>query len=278
MEKSSCGKKFLFLRKKIGKKHIYAWLPSYCKSWSCPDCRKVKANVVRDFIKEKFSGKPTWMLTFTFKHTGDALSTWKTLGKMCNRMLSFARKESGSFQYIRVVEPHKDGNWPHVHMLVTKPIASQKFVKQVTQWGFGWNFHSTRMSALSGARYISKYLSKPWPDGDGDLYRIISKTRVVSSSRDLGPIFKTSPSWTLVEYDRPEEQIPMIKQAIINELHERNALFVTLSPVGHGFICESDIDLPDAFLDEMTAPWLWIYCEDSPYGYYPHGMQEELPF
>jgi len=278
MENSNCGKKFIFIKKRKGTRYVYAFLPATCKSWSCSTCRPVKADVVKDFIRTSFEEKPLWMLSITFFHSGTALEAWEAIGKNCNRMLTYARKYSGAFNYVRVVEPHKDGNWPHIHLLVDKPIAGTNFVKKVTDWGFGWNFHSKRMSAVAASNYVSKYLTKAWPDGDGDIYRIMTKTRIVTSSRVLGPIFKQHSSWELVEFDRPKEMLAFFRACMVNELHKNGASFVQVSPFGTGFICESDVSCSDMFLESIIEPWVWDIPEEGRYIHAPYGVQEELPF
>jgi hypothetical protein len=218
------------------------------------------------------------MLSITFFHNGDAIEAWENIGKYCNRMLTYARKYSGNFNYVRVVEPHADGEWPHIHLVVDKPIDDVRFVKKITDWGFGWNFHSKPMTGIGAARYVSKYLTKDWPSGNADLYRVMTKTRIVTSSRSLGPIFKTHSSWRLVTFDHPKEQLEFIQAAMISELRKNGATYVSMSPLLSGFTCESEVRCSSDFIDKCLEPWIWKYGSDGKYDYLPYGVQEELPF
>jgi len=278
MESKMCGKKYLFLQKQEGSRQVYAFLPALCKSWTCPKCRKVKAQLVKDFIIRSFKGQEMWLLSLTFFHSGTALEAWENVGKFCNRLFSYAHKYSGDFKYVRVVEPHADGLWPHVHILVNKPIASEAFVKLVTSWGFGWNFESQPIDSASGALYLSKYLTKEWPAGSATFYRQVTKTRIVSCSRSLGSIFEKPVTWRLLEYDNPKEQIEFTRNVLITECHKALCTFMLCSPVGDGFILETDVRIPADIISLFTEPYVWNYSKDSHYAYIPYGVQEELPF
>ena len=61
-----CGKTFLYLKKKVGSSFFFAFVPAYCKSWSCPQCRLIKSKVVRNYVKENFADGNLYMLTLTF--------------------------------------------------------------------------------------------------------------------------------------------------------------------------------------------------------------------
>lgn len=271
-----CGKQFLLLRRKYAGHFYYAFLPLLCKSWVCEKCRRIKAGKVRNFIEKSFAGKPLWMLSLTYFHGTDPEAAWKKIGETCNRMLTYARKYSGTFDYIRIVEPHADGLWPHVHVLCTKPIATSHFVKLVTQWGFGWNFHSMPSGSDLAARYVSKYLTKKWPAGDAELMRVISRTRIVSCSRSLGAIFASENIWELVDYDRDPEQSRFLCNFIIDKCKSANCSFVISRPFSSGWLIETDVELRSAILSEIPDQYCWLYCTDLDYKFMPYGLQEDL--
>ncbi len=277
MYNPNCGKRYLFLRRKLLSNYLYCIIPALCKTWTCDKCRRVKSGIVRTFITTNFKDKPLWMLSITFFHTGDVLDTWKTIGKKCNRLLTYARKYSGQFDYLRVIEPHKDGQWPHIHILCTKPIATVKFVKLLTQWGFGWSFHSAPTDVRECAFYVSKYLTKEWPAGSADLNRIISKTRIVSCNRSLGSIFKKESVWDLIDYNRNPEHIEFIHTLIVHDLTKHKASFIRSSSFSTGFIITTDVLLPSSFIDEYYDPYIERICKDFDYEVYPAGEQLELP-
>lgn len=271
-----CGKTFVLLRRKSAGKFFYAFLPLLCKSWLCEKCRTIKAAKVRRFILSSFAGRPLWMLSVTYFHCGDPESAWRNIGHTCNRLLSYARKYNGSFDYVRVVEPHADGLWPHIHILCTKPIASEAFVRLLTKWGFGWNFHSIPKAAPLAALYVSKYLSKKWPAGDASVLRVISRTRIVTCSRSLGAIFPVDNIWECVNYNADPVQSEFLCNFIIGKLKEKNCSYVLSSPFSSGFLIESDIDLPSDLINLPPDQYCWIHCHDYDYNFMPYGLQMEF--
>jgi len=278
VENTSCGKKFLFIRKKIGLSFVYSFLPALCKSWGCSFCRSKKSAVVRNFIERSFSGRQVWMLSLTYFHSGDPLDTWSTIGKTCNRLLTYARKYSGSFDYVRVIEPHADGCWPHVHILCSKPIATVEFVRRVTDWGFGWNFHSKPISADRAASYVSKYLTKSWPPGSAELNRVISGTRIVTASQSLGAIFATDHTWECINYDIKPADVHYFYSRIISLLKSAKCIYILSSAVDSGFHLISDIELTNDSIFSTFLPYVWRESDDYDFEYIPFGLQQELTF
>lgn len=260
---NKCGQTYLFMHKTTKKGSDVALIPLLCKSWSCSICRPKKADQVKLFIRKNFSKRKVWMLTFTYNHRGTALNAWRGIGNNLNRMLSYARKYNEKFSYVRVVEPHKDGSWPHIHMLVDKDICSNQFVKMVTEWGFGWNFHCEPMDGAKASNYMAKYLTKEWPDGDADLLRQISKTRIVSSSRELGPIFAGGSDWKVVQLPNPWRQIPYLRKAVVSELHKQFAFEIVITPINEGFYLKSDAILSPLFFDSISDPLSWDSCDEA---------------
>lgn len=272
----SCGSSFLYLQKKINTSYYFAFVPSRCKSWSCPKCRPIKANIVRNYIKTNFTGDHLYMLTLTFYHSGSALETWKNLGACWNRMRTYIAKHHGTFKYLRIVEPHKIGGWPHLHIIVDGFILEPGIVKLVTQWGFGWNMHNVRISSDDAASYVSKYLTKEWPCADADIMRIASKTRIVSVSRGMPAIFTSKGEWECVRYHCPAEHALFMCNAIIMLLKDRGAGAIVSMPFADGFLIESDTFLSASWLEDRFDPYIWELCSDYHFSYLPCGLQERL--
>lgn len=272
----SCGKTFLYLQKKSLDKHLFAFVPSRCKSWSCPKCRPIKSKIVKNYILENFTGDNLYLLSLTYFHSGTVLDTWKSLGASWNRLRTYVTKQVGKFDYIRIVEPHKKGGWPHIHVLIKGSVISGNILKRITDWGFGWSAHVTRISSESAAFYISKYLSKEWVSVNADVLRVASKSRIVSASRALPPIFTSKGEWDVVQHSAPEGHANFMCNAIISLLKSKGCSYVLSKPFADGFIIESDISIDRNWLDHFFDPYIWEHCDDYRYSYLPFGIQEIL--
>ncbi|MCK5615175.1 hypothetical protein KAR91_75630, partial [Candidatus Pacearchaeota archaeon] len=258
------------------KSHLFAFVPARCKSWSCPTCRPLKANIVRRYIEQNFVEEPIYMMTLTFFHSGDVLDCWKTLGAKWNRMRTYLVKKYGRFDYLRIVEPHKKGGWPHMHILVRGFESLPKADDVITRWGFGWNYQCMRMPPKEAAKYVSKYLTKEWPSAEAEVLRQASKTRIVSVSRGMPPVFSQKSEWEVIEFGIPNEYTTFICNAIVNALIVKNADYVLSQKFGPGFIITSDVDVcPSVDLESFDGS-VWERCEDLDFTYIPYGLQEEL--
>ena len=197
---SACFSSYLHLRKVRDGVRTDLFVPARCKSWGCPHCRAIKANIVQKFIKKSFGTQQLYMLTFTDPHRGDALDAWKTLGNRWNLFRTWSTANFGKYKYVRVIEPHIKGGWPHMHVLVNLKMSSPKIRTMLTKWGFGYVFDITEMSPGVAAQYVSKYLTKEWPGGLANTYRRQSGARIVQASQSLGPIFKQVSEWKMVSH------------------------------------------------------------------------------
>lgn len=274
----SCGSTFLYIKKKVDKLHYFAFVPSRCKSWSCPKCRPIKSNIVSKYINDNFRSDDLYLLTLTFFHSGDVLDSWKNLGACWNRMRTYISKKYGRFDYIRIVEPHKAGGWPHLHILIKGCVIDESIVKLVPKWGFGWNMCVKPLSVSNASRYLCKYLSKEWPDTHSQVLRVASKCRVVSVSRGMPPIFTKESEWSVVRFACPSEHASFMCNAIITLLKNKKASHIVSKPFADGFIIESDISLQDAWLETFFDPYVWEFCTEFHYSYLPYGLQMELSF
>lgn len=272
----SCGSSFLYIKKTVHSRHYFAFVPSRCKSWSCPKCRPIKANIVRNYILDNFEYDPLFMVTLTFFHSGSVLSCWETLGKKWNRMRTYIAKKQGKFDYLRIVEPHKKGGWPHMHILVKGHVMKTDVVEMITKWGFGWNMDCIRIPYKTAAKYVSKYLTKEWPDTAPEILRVASKCRIVSVSRGMPAIFTAESEWSVVKYAIPGYHANFMCNALIAMLKDRGATVVLSSGFSDGYIIESDIEITGAWLEEYFDPYVWNVCNEFDYSYLPYGLQQEL--
>jgi len=271
-----CCKKYLYIKKQGISLVTFAFVPARCKSWSCPECRKIKADTVKNYIKENFVEESLYMLTLTFFHKGSVLKCWENSSKKWNRMRTYIAKKYGKFDYIRVVEPHVLGGWPHMHILIKGCVIDKKITKMVTKWGFGWNMECQRISAKDASRYLSKYLTKPWPDNKADLNRQLSKTRIVTVSRGMPPIFTKKTEWEVVRHSLPSKDTLFYLNAIIKHLLKNKANFIQATPFCKGFVIESDIDFNFDEVEMDLDPYVWEYCKEDVFIHCPYGLQEEI--
>lgn len=204
---SKCYSNYLHIKNLVDGKRVDLFVPSRCKSWGCPSCRSIKAKVVANFIKKSFKGQKVWMLTFTDPHKGEVIDAWKNLGPNWNRFRTWATKTYGKFQYIRVIEPHIKGGWPHMHVLVNVEMNESKIRQMLGQWNYGYIFDMGEKSPGHAANYLSKYLTKEWPGGVANALRSSTKTRIVQASQSLGAIFYKKTSWKIVSYKIPVEEV-----------------------------------------------------------------------
>lgn len=220
-----CSQKFLHLQKIDANEQSQLVVRMACGRWDCPDCRSKKSKKIQSFIKSRFKRKSMYMLTFTFFQSKSVIETWAGVGKAWNRFASYVRGSTGKFDYIRILEPHKKGGYPHMHVLTSTFVAKKKAVELITKHGFGWNFSSKKISLENAARYVSKYLSKEWFNAEYYHFREVAKTRLVQGSRGLGAIFKkTSSGWTLVEILDENTKSGRIKEIYLEALAAKHTI------------------------------------------------------
>ena len=276
MSQSRCGSHFVVLRKKLGSSFLFGFFPVLCKSWACEYCRKLKASLIRNYVKENFKEEDLWMLTFTLFHSGDEAFSWKKIAKGWNLFRTYATKLHGKFSYLRIIEPHKKSGYPHMHVLVNKFVCDQAVLKKLVRWGFGWNFESQRISQKSALGYVTKYLTKGWDNVDAEELRQATKARIVSVSRDLPPLFFKTPSWELCKHSVPSEHAHFIHSVAITQLHFHGASFVDSAPLCGGFVIRSDVEVDPFAIFDSDVPYSWDWCDDHEF-YYLYGVcQEEL--
>lgn len=275
---SACGTKYIYLHKAVNNLHYYCFVPSLCKSWSCPVCRLKKAKIVQQYIQDNFAGSEVYMLSFTLYHSGDPCSSWKYISEYWNRLRTSVAKKSGKFSYMRVIEPHRDGTWPHMHVLIKGSERIYELFDKSVQCGFGWNCHSKHISVDVASRYVSKYLTKTWPDGNAEFFRVLNKTRIVSVSRDLPAIFNHKTDWECCRYDDMSERTPFYLNVLIDLLKKKQAIFIESKPFLSGFLLISETFVDFEAIISCEEPYIWEKTNGLNYLSCEYGLQLELEF
>jgi len=131
-------------------------------------------------------------IVFTVEHKGSISDCCRRLVTNWNRFRSFLIKRIGSFKYVRVLEPHRDG-YPHMHVLLfTKRyvIDQDRLSEWCRRYGLGkivWikRYWAGRYYKRLPVSYLSKYLSKQfqrssWSPSELVFYAMLWKFRIRS--------------------------------------------------------------------------------------------------
>lgn len=204
---SKCYTHYMHLAKLDAGVKQEIFVPVRCKSWGCESCRLIKARLVMSFIQRVFAGQSLFMLTFTDPHKGAAVDAWRSLGCKWNLFRTWATKKYGKFQYVRIIEPHKKGAWPHMHVLVNVDMGDASIRARLKNWGFGYIFDKMEISVKGASQYVSGYLTKKWPGNQANYYRQVTRTRIVQASQSLGAIFSFKSDWSLVSREILNEDV-----------------------------------------------------------------------
>lgn len=195
---SYCGVGFQVLKSKDVLHESVAAFIQRCKSWDCQTCRRVKASKLEGFMQRNFNNGNLYAFTFTFYHSEPVGVAWQLVGPRWNRLITRIRAHNKGLGYVRVLEPHKESPYPHLHVIFDRHIDCAKMSEWLKNSGFGWNMLSTPISSEGFQRYMTKYLTKEWPDENTSVLRRASRSRVVSASRRFGAIFARPAQWTKV--------------------------------------------------------------------------------
>jgi hypothetical protein len=195
---SYCGVGFQVLKSKDVLNESVAAFIQRCKSWDCAVCRRVKASKLESFMQRNLVGINLYAFTFTFYHREPVGVAWQNVGRRWNALLTRIRAHNKGIGYVRVLEPHKESPYPHLHVIFDRYVDCSKMAVWLKNSGFGWNMLSTPISSENFQRYMTKYLTKEWPDESTSSLRRASRCRVVSASRRFGAIFARPAQWTKV--------------------------------------------------------------------------------
>lgn len=180
-----CGKRYMGLFRGTAEGSEVKVVQTHCKSWDCPKCARTKSRRVARAITELFSRQQCYMYTFTFFHSRPASEAWSDYNASWNRFATAVRKRFGEFSYVRILESQPKSHYPHLHVLSTLYIPEKWFGEESIRAGFGFQLKHQRIDSTGASNYVRKYLSKPWPDGEGRDYRKQYRCRVYTCSQGL---------------------------------------------------------------------------------------------
>lgn len=167
----------------------YLSFPMRCKSWDCPTCRSIKADDYRKRMLRVDDGRSLWMYTLTYFHNSGPEEAWKTYNDAWNRLRTHASKKYGTFNYIRVLESHKNSPYPHLHIIADIELKPTWLGPAALAAGFGYQIDTHLITGQGAMDYVRKYLTKKWNNAQGWALRKKYRCRVISFSRGfLSPI------------------------------------------------------------------------------------------
>lgn len=169
-----------------------------CNSWDCPECRRIKALKYRDRMKSLSRFDSVYMLTLTYYHSRPPLEVWQEIGATWNRFRTAVSKKYGKFSYIRVVEPHNNSPYPHLHVIMTVKVPDAELGMMATNAGFGYQINQQKIHGKGALDYVSKYLRKTWTGPQTQALRRETRTRIVSFSRDLVCSLPAAGEWDCI--------------------------------------------------------------------------------
>ena len=159
-----------------------------CGRWDCPECAERKAKDIRDRLSAFMAKSKTFMYTLTFKQARAPEETWRNMPKVWNLFRTRIAQKYGKFDYIRIVETHKNTPYPHLHVVANINIPESVFGQIAVESGFGWQLYKSPCDE-EAAYYVSKYLTKAWANEDSAFLRKKLRIRIVSWSRGLSALW-----------------------------------------------------------------------------------------
>lgn len=215
-----CGKNYIGMYQITDTGTNYAIMRLKCKSWDCIKCRPKKAAMYQKIIGECFGDVQLYFYTFTFYHSRSERETWQNYNKSWNRFNTAAHKKYGTYKYLKVLECHKNSNYPHIHLLTDLYIDPVWFGNEIIRAGFGWNAAWKRVSSQGACVYISKYLTKEWPRNDSKNIRSEFKLRIVTMSQGLAEKKGHKNRWYLITSYNTHTDVKKILQTVMDKNHE----------------------------------------------------------
>lgn len=155
-------------------------IPMFCHRWTCPRCRKHKANKYRAVA---YRGSPERFITLTVKHVEGQSSreVCEQMKKAFRKLVQKIRKELGKFEYFLVWELTKKGT-PHIHLLQRGCYVPKSWLSKAWCELTGSYIVSLRFikSASQVYQYISKYMGKEL----GRSAEALTGLRIIQKSRN----------------------------------------------------------------------------------------------
>jgi hypothetical protein len=185
LRESLCEKTYCAVTHSEGEVHKFLAFPMRCKSWDCPTCRKIKTAEYRKRMSTLGQLPNLYFYTFTFDSTHDLQTAWATYNSAWNRFRTAAAKRYGHFNYVRVLEPQPGRGYPHVHVIADQWFEPTWLGPEAVKSGFGYQLDSQKIDSAEALEYITKYLSKEWPNQESIALRKQYRCRIITFSHVL---------------------------------------------------------------------------------------------
>lgn len=137
-----------------------------CKRWGCRYCGVKKS---RALAARTGAAKPNKLITLTVNPRCyiTPREAFEETRRKLSELARVVRKQTGEFEYLRVLEVTKKG-WPHYHLVARSPYIKQKWISDV--WNDLTGAPIVDIRAIRKAEhvvpYVMKYLCKqtyiPW--------------------------------------------------------------------------------------------------------------------
>jgi len=195
---SSCSTSYLVLKRDQITNIRYRSVPLRCHSWSCPVCAKDKAEKYKVRMRPLFARENLHMYTFTYFHSKPEEEVWCEYQSAWNRLRTAIVKRFGTVHYCRVLESHKESNYPHLHVIMDKLVPPTWLNKELLSAGFGYQCDVKQVRDDQAGRYISKYLTKVWTNEKSAQIRRRLRLRIISFSAGVCTRLPGPSGWHLV--------------------------------------------------------------------------------
>lgn len=193
-----CGQYFCAMKNESSDFARYLAFPLRCKTWECPTCRRIKADEYRDRAMKLQMLPQLYMLTLTYFRGMSLEDAWRTYNDSWNRLRTALVKRYGHFNFIRVLEHHKNKPYPHLHIIVDVYFEPHWFGPEVVRAGFGYQMDMHPITGDGAIGYVLKYLSKGFTSDQAIALRRAYRCRIISFSRGLLSPAKRSDGWNLL--------------------------------------------------------------------------------
>lgn len=150
-----------------------------CRRWGCSHCGRVRTAQLANNVAQ---AQPNRFITLTTdaKLWIDPRAAFDGVRRKLPDFTKAIRKKCGSFEYVRILELHKNG-MPHWHLLARSPYIPQQLLSETWARFTGSVIVDVRAidKYFHAVKYITKYLSK--------CKYIHWTTRRISWSKDFFP-------------------------------------------------------------------------------------------
>lgn len=127
-----------------------------CKRWGCRYCGGKKAVSLGFKVQ---TANPNKLITLTVNpavHESPRKAYHDTRRKLAE-LSKVVRKETGEFEYLRILEVTKKG-WPHYHLVARSPYIKQKWISSI--WNSLTGASIVDIRAIHKVEHVSSYVMK----------------------------------------------------------------------------------------------------------------------